>query len=58
MTHPPLLRQPPRHGGLSLKNFNISNLWGFRLAQAIRAVHVGVFELMIMMETNITNQDY
>ena len=44
--------------GLSLRTFNICDGQGFRLAQAIRAVHIVSFDLMIMTDTNTTNQAY
>ena len=56
-TLPPHLQQT-RPWGLSLVNFNIRDVRGSRLAQAIRFVKIGGFDLMILMETKISNQDY
>ena len=45
------LQRPLRPQGLSLGTFNIHNGWGSRLiAQAIRVVQIGGFELMILKE--------
>ena len=47
---------PPR--GLSLRTFNIRGRRGFRITQAIWEARISGFNLMIMTETNITEQAY
>ena len=44
--------------GKSLGTLNIYAIRGFGLAQEIRAVHISGFYLMILTETNITDQAY
>ena len=51
---PPL----PHPQGLSIRTFRICNGQGFGLAQAIRVTWIGGFDLMILTNTNINNQDY
>ena len=49
---------PMRPRWLFLRTLNLRDGRGSGLAQAIRAVYIGVFDLMILMETNITSQYY
>ena len=51
-------RRLPKIWGLSIATFNICDNQGFRLEQAIQAVHIGGFDLMILTATNITDQAY
>ena len=44
--------------GLSLGTLNICNSRGSVIVQAIRAVQIGSFDLMILTETNINDQDF
>ena len=44
--------------GLFLRTFNICYCQVFGLTQGIWAIYIGSFNLMILMETNITNQAY
>ena len=53
-----LRRRPPRPRRLSIGTFNIRNGWGFRITHAIRAVQIGGFDLMILMDTKVNNQAY
>ena len=55
---PPLCRQTSHRRGLSLRTFNTHDGRGFMLVQAIRAVQISGFGLMIMIETKIANQYY
>ena len=55
---PPPRQQQPLPRGLSLRTFNIRNVRGYRLAQAIRAVQIGSFNIIILKEAKITNQAY
>ena len=50
--------RPPRPQGLSIRTFNIRNGRGFGLTQAIRAVHIGGLDLMILTEINVTDLAY
>ena len=43
---------------ISLRNLNIRDVQGSGLTQAIQEVHIGSFDLMILTETKITDQDY
>ena len=58
MAPPPLRLHLPRPWGLFLGNFNIRNVRGLGLAQAIQEVHIGGFDLMILTDTNTTSQAY
>ena len=58
MAPPPPLRHTLHPRGLSLGTLNIHDGRGSGIAQAIMAVQIGVFDLMILMETKITNQAY
>ena len=51
-------RQPLRHQVLSLRNYHIQNGQVYGIPQAIRAARIGGFDLMILTETNITDQAY
>ena len=55
---PPLLRWPPRPKGVSLGTYTIRNGRGFGLTQAIREVHIGSFDVMLLTETKITSEAY
>ena len=47
------LRCPQRTPGLAIGTLNIQDGWGFGLAQAIRAVERGGFDMMLLTETKI-----
>ena len=49
-------RRPLRYRGLSLRNYHIQNGQVYGIPQAIRAARIGGFDLMILTETNITDQ--
>ena len=51
-------RRPPRPRGLFLGDYHIRDIWVSRIAQAIQAERIGGFDLMILTETNIINQNY
>ena len=55
---PPPRRRKPCPQGLSIGIYNIRDGQGFRLAQAIRAVQVGGFNLMVLTETKVTRKSY
>ena len=44
--------------GLSIGTLNIRNGQGYGLMQAIRAVQIDGFDLMILLDNKITNQAY
>ena len=49
-------RRPPLPPGLDIRTLNIWDGQGFGLAQAIRAVEYGEFDLMLLTETNIKTE--
>ena len=49
------LPSPP---GLNLGTYNIRYVRGFALPQAIQAVQIRKYDLMLMTETNILDADY
>ena len=54
---------PPRHWpplpwGLSLSTFNIRDGRGSGIVQALQVVHLDGFNVMLLMDTKITDQDY
>ena len=55
---PPPRRRPPRPQVLSIGDLNIRDGPGFEIEQAIRAVQIGGFNLMILTETEVTDQAY
>ena len=55
---PPPHRQTPLTWGLSLWTLNIRNGQESGITQAIKAAQIGGVNVMILMETNITDQDY
>ena len=55
---PPTHLRPPLPQGLSIGTFNIRNGQGFGITQAIWEIQIGGFNLIILMETNITDQAY
>ena len=55
---PPLHQRTLIPQGISLGTLNIHDGWGYGLAQAIQELHIGSFDLMILTETKITDQDY
>ena len=57
-TTAPLRHHPPRPHGLSLGTYNIRNGRGFGLAQDIRAVHLGIFNVMLLNNTKFTRDEY
>ena len=58
MAPPPPRRRMPCPWGISLGNLKIRNDRGSSLAQATWAVQIGGFDLMIMTETKINDQDH
>ena len=56
MVAPPCRSLRPRR--LYLGNYRIRNGRGSGIAQAIRVARIGGFDLMILTETRITDQDY
>ena len=54
----PPSRRPPLSRGLSLRKYHICDSWVSNIAQAIRAAQIGSLDLMILMETKITDQSY
>ena len=48
----------PCHWGLSFGNYHIHNGRGFELAEAVWVTWIDGFNLMILTETNITDQAY
>ena len=58
MSLPPQRLWPPRTWGLSLGKFKICDGLGFMLAQDIWAARICGFDIMILTETKITDQDY
>ena len=50
--------RPPRPQGLSLGTYNIHNVWGFDLNQAVLAVHLGSSNAMLLTKTKITSEAY
>ena len=57
-TTPPPLCHPPYPIGLNLVTCNIRDGRGFRLPQAIRAVQIGNYNLILMTETKIPDVVY
>ena len=55
---PPPRQSAPRPRGLSLRTLNIRNGRGYGLVQAMQGVHILGFYLMILTDTNNTNQAY
>ena len=53
----PPLRRPPRPPVINLGMYNIRYGYGFGLPQAIRAVHFGNYDLMLLTETNIPDME-
>ena len=51
---PPLRRCPPLPPGLSIGMLNVRDGQGFGLAQAIRAVDLRCFDVMILTKTKIS----
>ena len=51
-------RQLPCPPGLSLRTYNILYGYGFGLPQAIRAVQIGNYDVILMIETNIPDAVY
>ena len=51
-------RQPTYYRGLSLGNYHIRDSRGSGIMEAVRMERIGVFVLMILMETNITDKAY
>ena len=58
MAPPPPCERTPRPRGIFLGILNIRDGRCYGILQSIRAVHIGGFDLMILMETKITNQYY
>ena len=58
MAPPPLRRRQPHPQGISLGTFNIRGGWDYGVTQAIWAVQVGRFDVMLMTDTKITDQAY
>ena len=54
----PPIRRPLFPQGFFLGNYHIRNVRVSRIAQAIRAAYIGGFDLMVLMDTNITDQYY
>ena len=56
--HGPYTRrcQPLRPRGIPPKTYNTRNGRGFSLAQAIWAVHLGSFDVMLLNETKISGK--
>ena len=55
---PPLCRHPSRSTDLAIGTLNTRGGRGFRLAQAVRAVKLGDFDLMVLTESNIYTAAY
>ena len=55
---PPALHRFLYPQGLSLGTYNIRDSWGFSIAQSTRAVQISGFDLMVLTETNISDQSY
>ena len=57
---PPLMphRRPPLPPRLTIGTLNIRYGWGFGLAQAIREVERGGFDMMLLTETKIQSEAY
>ena len=58
MVPPPPCHPLLRPWWLSLGTYNIRDIRDFIRAQAIWAVHLGNFDVMVMTETNITRKAY
>ena len=55
---PPPHRRPLHPQGLYIGTFNIHIGQGFRIMQDIQVVQIGGFDLIVLTETKVTNQDY
>ena len=55
---PPLCRQPQHPPRLSIRTLNICDVQVFGLAQAIRVVERGGFDVMLLTETKISTMAY
>ena len=57
---PPSLscRRPGRLPRITIGTLDIWDGWGFSLAQAIRAVERGGFDVMLLTETKIQSEEY
>ena len=54
----PARRWPPHPRGLFIGTFYIHDGRGFEITQAIRVVHIGGLETMVMTETKVADQYY
>ena len=55
---PPTFIRPPNHQGLSLWDYNIHAGQGTGLEIAVQAAWIGGFDIIILTEISITNQEY
>ena len=51
----PMRSHIPLPQGLSIRTYNIRDSRGFGLAQAIRAVQIGIFDLTVLTKTKFTD---
>ena len=55
---PPLRRRPPHPLGINLGTYNIRDDCGFGLPQAIQAIQIGNYDLMVLTEKKIPYEAY